>query len=571
MLQEYIRHRVTVIRRRTQFLLNRARQRKHTVEGLLLAHANIDEVIRVIRTSATQAEAKVRLMQIQTPAALMERALGERGYADFTLERGGVAETYSLTAVQADAILRMTLGQLVNLEQEKLGEEYRNLLDEIAEYVRILSDDANIYAIIRADLVEMAKKFGDQRRTEISGEEIGDIDLEDLITEENMVVTLSNQGYIKRTPTTTYRAQRRGGKGITGAKSDDEDPIRNLFVASTHDYLLFFTNIGKVYWQKVYDIPQLAREAKGRAIVNLLHLAEGEKIAYCTAIRDFSAPNHFLIMATRNGLVKKTPLSQYGRPLKTGLIAIKLREGDELVDVAVAKTGDEILLATSGGMAIRFDQADARSMGRNTSGVKGISLRKGQRVVGMIVTDPEATLLTVCEKGYGKRTPLGPNDPLTGTRAEQEGDEAETPEAASAPAAEEAEDDESSSQRYRTQHRGGKGVRDIKTTERNGPVVSISCVRDHDELLMITAGGKIQRIAARDVSVIGRNTQGVRIMSLDEGDTLAAVVRVPPDDLPSAEAGASPVGEQPGMPPQAAAPDEPTPPPASNESPPSNE
>lgn len=539
LLQEFIRHRYTVIRRRTQFLLNRARQRKHTVEGLLLAHANIDEVIRVIRTSATQAEAKSRLMTIECPAALMERALGPAGYADFTTERG-VSSNYTLTAVQAEAILRMTLGQLVNLEQEKLGGEYSELLNEIAEYLRILSDDANVYAIIRADLVEIVRKYGDKRRTEISGEEIGSIDMEDLIAEENMVVTITHQGYIKRTPTTTYRAQKRGGKGITGAKSDEEDPVRNLFVASTHDYLLFFTNIGKVYWLKVYDIPQLARESKGRAVVNLLNFAEGETIAYCTPIRDFSAPNHYLIMATRQGLVKKTPLSQYGRPLKTGLIAIKLKEGDELVDVAVTKTGDEILLATSGGMAIRFDQADARSMGRNTSGVKGIKLSKGQSVVGMVVTDPDATLLTACQKGYGKRTPFGPNDPLTGTRVESD-EASETEVVDVAPPEEPAEDDESSSARYRTQRRGGKGIRDIKTTDRNGPVVNIVSVRDDDELLMISAGGKIQRIAARDVSVIGRNTQGVRIMSLDDDDTLAAVVRVPPEELPiAAESGSAP-------------------------------
>ena len=539
LLQEFIRHRFAVIRRRTQFLLNRARQRKHTVEGLLLAHANIDEVIRVIRTSATQAEAKSRLMTIECPAALMERALGAVGYADFTTERG-VSSNYTLTAVQAEAILRMTLGQLVNLEQEKLGGEYSELLNEIAEYLRILSDDANVYAIIRTDLVEIVRKYGDKRRTEISGEEIGSIDMEDLITEENMVVTITHQGYIKRTPTTTYRAQKRGGKGITGAKSDDEDPVRNLFVASTHDYLLFFTNVGKVYWLKVYDIPQLARESKGRAVVNLLNLAEGETIAYCTPIRDFSAPNHYLIMATRQGLVKKTPLSQYGRPLKTGLIAIKLKEGDELVDVAVTKTGDEILLATSGGMAIRFDQADARSMGRNTSGVKGIKLSKGQTVVGMVVTDPDATLLTACQKGYGKRTPFGPNDPLTGTRVESD-ETTESEVVDVAPPEEPVEDDESSSARYRTQRRGGKGIRDIKTTERNGPVVNIVSVRDNDELLMISAGGKIQRIAARDVSVIGRNTQGVRIMSLDDDDTLAAVVRVPPEELPiAAESGTAP-------------------------------
>jgi DNA gyrase subunit A len=558
-LFEYVRHRVIVLRRRTQFLLNRARQRKHTVEGLLLAHANIDEVIRVIRTSSTQAEAKSRLMLIETPAALMERALGDVGYADFTNERGGALQSYRLTAVQAEAILRMTLGQLVNLEQEKLGAEYSELLKEIAEYLRILGDDANIYAIIRADLEEMSRKYGDERRTFIDPVDASGIEDESLIEEENMVVTISTAGYIKRTPTTTYRAQRRGGKGITGAKNDDEDPIRNLFVASTHDYLLFFTNIGKVYWRKVYDLPQLARESKGRAIVNVLSLADGEKVAYCTAIRDFSLPGHFLIMATRKGLVKKTPLAQYGRPLKTGLIAIKLKEGDELVDVAVTKSGDEILLSTSGGMAIRFDQADARAMGRNTSGVKGIKLSKGQTVVGMVVADPEATLLTACTNGYGKRTPFGANDPLTGTRVESdeavEGDVVEPAdlESGALEPADAGDDDESTSARYRTQRRGGKGIRDIKTTPRNGPVVGIVGVRETDELLMITAGGKIQRITARDVSEIGRNTQGVRIMSLDEGDTLAAVVRVPPEEilptdetsLPSPSAGPSPSSPSP--------------------------
>ena len=276
MLEEFLRHRATVIRRRTQFLLAKARQRKHTVEGLLLAQANIDEVIRTIRASATQAEAKTRLMAIECPAALMRRALGDAGFENFQQERG-TAENYALTAVQADAILRMTLGQLVNLEQERLSGEYQELLAEITEYLRILSDDANIRAIIREELLEIRKKHADHRRTEISGEEIGSIDLEDLIVEETMVVTISHQGYIKRTPATAYRAQRRGGKGLKGAKAEDEDPIEHLFVASTHDYLLFFTNFGKVYWQKVYDLPQLARESRGRAVVNLLNFADGRK------------------------------------------------------------------------------------------------------------------------------------------------------------------------------------------------------------------------------------------------------------------------------------------------------
>ncbi|MBI2826233.1 MAG: DNA gyrase subunit A [Planctomycetia bacterium] len=538
LIEEFIRHRAAVIRRRTQFLLAKARQRKHTIEGLLLAHANIDEVIRVIRTSATQAEAKARLMGIECPAALMRRALGETGFATFVADRGD-RENYTLTAVQADAILKMTLGQLVNLEQEKLGAEYRKLLEEIAEYQRILSDEKNIRDIIRDDLQEVKRKHSDARRTEISGEEVGNIDLEDLIVEENMVVTISHQGYIKRTPASTYRAQRRGGKGMKGAKTEEEDPIRHLFAASTHDYLLFFTNRGKVYWQKVYGLPQLSRESRGRAVINLLNFAEGEKIADCRAVRDFTQPDHYLMMATRRGLVKKTELIQYSRPLRGGIIAIKLKEDDELVDVAVTRKGDEVVLSSKNGMAIRFNEADARPMGRNTSGVKGINLVSDDELVGMVVADPEATLLTACLNGYGKRTPFGPNS------AEAPSDEAGEDAAEEPAETEEAEggegaDSASTSRRYRTQRRGGKGLRDIKTTDRNGPVVGVISVRDDDEVLMMTARGKIQRIVAGDVSTIGRNTQGVRIMSLDEGDTLAGVVRVPREED---EPGAAPPSE----------------------------
>jgi len=538
LLEEFIRHRETVIRRRTQFLLSRARQRKHTVEGLLLAHANIDEVIRVIRSSSTQAEAKERLIQIQTPAALLRRALGEEGFGIF-LEDRGPAEFYTLTPVQADAILRMTLGQLVNLEQEKLAGEHHDLLQEITEYRRILSDRQNILDIIREDCRELKRKHGDARRTEISGEELGEIDLEDLITEETMVVSISGNGYIKRTPASVYRAQRRGGKGLTGAKSEEEDPIQHLFVASTHAYLLFFTNKGKVYWRKVYDLPQLARDARGRAVVNLLNLAEGEQITDCRAVRDFDHPDHFLVMATARGLVKKTPLKAYSRPLRSGIIAIKLREGDALVDVVVAKPGDELVLATAHGMAIRFKQSDARPMGRNSSGVKGIRLAGDDTVVGMVVADPGATLLTACAHGYGKRTPFGPNLetgpeielPEQGEHEDEIEAEVEEVESTEPEESSEGEEHEESSQRsYRTQRRGGKGLRDIKTTERNGPVVGIVHVSDADELLMMTAHGKIQRIAVSDVSIIGRNTQGVKIMSLDDDDTLIAVKRVPMEE-----------------------------------------
>ncbi len=527
LLQEFIRHRIQVIRRRTQFLLNRARRRKHTVEGQLLALANIDEIIRLIRQSRTQAEAKVALMGVECPAAMMQRALGETGFAVFQEERG-VADSYRLTSVQAEAIIRMTLGQLVNLEQERLSGEFHKLLEEITEYLRILSDQKNILQIIRDDLLEIRRKFGEDRRTEISSEELGNIDLEDLITEETMVVTISHQGYIKRVSSSTYRAQRRGGKGMKGASADEEDPIRHLYVASTHAYLLFFTNKGRVHWLKVYDIPQLSRESRGRAIVNLLNLEEGERIADCRAVRDFDLPDHFLIMATRKGLVKKTPLQAYSRPKKGGIIAIKLREDDELVDIAVIKPNDEVVLATAKGMAIRFSESDARPMGRNTSGVKGISLQSGDELVSMVVAEPEATLLTVCEHGYGKRTYFGSG---TAANGDEEGDE-----------------DSSSSTRYRTQRRGGKGLRDIKTTARNGRVIGAIRVSDHDEILMMTARGKIQRIRVAEINTIGRNTQGVRIMSLMEGDTLVAVVHVPPEDDEVSAAIEQAVSEPPSLP-----------------------
>ena len=532
MLQEFVRHRVTVIRRRTQFLLARARRRKHVVEGLLLALADIDRIIQLIRQSRTQQEAKVALMGVECPAAMMQRALGDAGFKEFQLERGEAAE-YRLTSVQTDAILRMTLGQLAGLEQEKLANEHAALLAEIEGYLTILSDIQNIYALIKEELTEIARRFGNDRRTEINNEEIGNYNIEDLITEETMVVTISHRGYIKRLPATTYRSQRRGGKGITGSKTEEEDPIEHLFVASTHAYLLFFTNQGKVYWQKVFEIPQMSRESRGRAIVNLLNLGPDEKILACVPVRDFNLPGHYLMMATKAGVIKKTALEAYSRPKKGGIIAIKLREGDELVEVVVTEPNAQIILATASGMAIRFSEEDARPMGRNTSGVKGISLKKSDAVIGMVVADPDATLLTMSEFGYGKRTHIGPGD--EGSSEEEGGDVGGNAESGSgesqgenqpeSPVSESAE--LSSTSRYRTQRRGGKGVIDIKTTNRNGKVVGISVIRDEDELMMMTSRGKIQRVKASDISIIGRNTQGVRIMSLSDEDTLAAIVRVP--------------------------------------------
>lgn len=504
MLEEYIRHRVEVIRRRTQFLLAKARRRKHVVEGQLIALADIDEIIKIVRNSSSHADAKTRLMGIECPASMLQRALGDTGFEQFQLERGA-AEVYHLTAVQADAILRMTLSQLVNLEQEKLGDEHGKLLVEITGYLEILGDRQNILDIIKNDLTTIRDKHGDDRRTDISNLELGNVNMDDLITEETMVVSISHRGYIKRIPSSTYKAQRRGGKGLKGATVEEEDPIQHLFVASTHAYLLFFTTKGKVYWQKVYGIPELGRGSKGRAVINLLNLDEGEKILDCIPVRDFNLDDHFLAMATRQGLVKKTDLSSYSRPKKGGIIAIKLKDDDELVDVAVVKPGDEIVLSTAEGMAIRFAQEDARPMGRNTSGVKGIKIQAGDSLAGMVVADPNADLLTVCENGYGKRTPFGPNrDDVDGT--------------------------ESSSKVYRTQNRGGKGLRDIKATERNGKVVDIIRVDDEDEVLMMTKGGKIQRIRAEEISVVGRNTQGVRIMKTDD-DQIAAVVRIPPEEI----------------------------------------
>ncbi|MDR0610007.1 MAG: DNA gyrase subunit A [Planctomycetaceae bacterium] len=569
LVEEFIRHRMAVIRRRTQFLLAKARKRKHTVEGLVIAHANIDEVIRTIRTSATQAEAKQRLMLIECPSAMLERALGV-GFADFQIERG-VRETYTLTPVQADAILRMTLGHLVNLEQEKLGEEYRNLLLEIAEYLKILADENLIREMIRDDLQQIKAKHGDKRRTEISGEEAIDIDIEDLIEEETMVVSITQSGYIKRTPVSVYRAQKRGGKGRIGAKVADEDPIQHLFITTTHNYLLFFTNFGKVYWHKVYGLPELPPTSKGRAIVNLLNLAPGEQIADCRAVKDFGVPDHYLVLATKKGLVKKTALSAYGRPLKGGLIAIKLREGDELIDVTVVGPGDELIMSTATGNAIRFRHTDVRAMGRAASGVKGIRLRKDDSAVGMIVASPDMTLLTACANGYGKRTPIGPNgapeaeppqDPnisddentddsvstadepsrdevlsndsetenLDSNNTDRDNTDGDNADSDNAETENADNDDLNSNLRYTTKHRGGLGLKDIKTSTRNGLVISVTRVRDDDEVMMITAKGQIQRIAVADIRVMGRNTQGVRLMNLDADDTLVAVKRIPKDE-----------------------------------------
>ena len=506
LLEEFLRHRVDVIRRRTEFLLSEARKRKHTVEGLLIAQIDIDEVIRTIRNSESRVAARDSLQQMRVDAQLVARALGEEGYAAFCDEREE-AESYTLSAKQAEAIVSMQLGSLANLEREQLHNEYAGLLADIAEYLRLLSDEANLRAVVRTDMVEIKEKYGNSRRTDISTEEVGHVDREDLITEQPMVVTLSSQSYIKRTPLARYKAQGRGGKGIAGAKSGDEDPVAHVFASSTHAWLLFFSNRGKVHWRKVYDLPQARRAARGRALVNLLSLGDDESVSNCLAVREFDE-QRFLVIVTRSGIVKKTPLSAYSRPKQGGIIAINLDDDDELVAVRLVEPGQDVLIATRQGMSIRFSEEDARSMGRATRGVRGIKLADDDTVVGMVVADPVLSLLTVCEHGYGKRTLLG------------DGGGSES-------ASEEAGESEASEGHYRRQKRGGKGLIDIRTTDRNGPVIDVAAVSDGDEILMITAGGMLQRVRAGDIRPIGRNTQGVRLISLKDGDRFVSLARIP--------------------------------------------
>jgi DNA gyrase subunit A len=392
-----------------------------------------------------------------------------------------------LSSAQADAILGMRLQQLTGLEVEKLRDEWVEVREFIQEYEAILRDERLVLNIIAEDLHEMKERYGDARRTEIVGE-AEEIDIEDLIADESCVVTISHEGYIKRMPQTSYRRQGRGGKGVIGSTAKEGDFIKDLFPAFTHDYILFFTNMGQCYWQKVYDIPQMSRQSKGRAIVNLLQMRPGEAVASFIPVREFDEKSQ-LVFATGQGTIKKTALAAFSHPKRGGIIAIHLDKGDNLIDVAISGGNDEIVLGTRVGMAIRFKESDVRSMGRAATGVRGIRLRKGDAVVGMSLVNPNATLLTVCENGHGKRTEFS---------------------------------------EYRTQSRGGLGLINIKTSERNGKVVALLTVRDGDELMLITQAGQIMRIGidSKSIRPIGRATQGVRVMRLNEDDKLVAVARV---------------------------------------------
>ncbi|MBT6047436.1 MAG: DNA gyrase subunit A, partial [Candidatus Scalindua sp.] len=361
-----------IIRRRTIFLLNRAEERAHILEGLRIALENIDEVIKLIKASKTVEDAR---------ASLVSR--------------------FSLSERQANAILEMRLQRLTNLEQSKIEEEYKKVCENIREYKDILANENLVLDIIREDLHEIKEKYGDERKTEIVAD-IGEFNMEDLISEEDVTVIITHEGYIKRLPLTTYRKQHRGGKGVTGAGMKEGDFVEDLFIASTHDYILFFTDMGKVYWQKVYDIPNASRIAKGRAIVNLLELGKDENVTSTIPVRKFD--DRQLVMATKNGIIKKTVLSAFGRPKKGGIISILLDDGDKLIGVKLTQGGQEIVLGTENGNAIRFSEDDVRCMGRATRGVKGIGLKGDDKVKGIVVVDKNATLLTVCENGFGKRT-----------------------------------------------------------------------------------------------------------------------------------------------------------------------
>jgi len=490
MLDCFIDHRKTVVRRRSRYLLKRCRNRAHILEGLILAVSDIDEIIELIKKSPDTPTAKLNLME--KPLRLAESAtLREILPKAFVAERS--KSDQFLTGPQADAILTMQLQRLTGLEMKKLAKEYADLTEQIEGYEAILASEQVLLDIIREDIYEIKGKYGDKRRTKITAK-AEDFDIEDLITEEEVIVTISHSGYVKRLPIDTYRKQARGGRGIIGSDTKEGDFLEHLFTASTHDYLLIFTNRGKCYWLKVYDVPSMSRQSKGRNIVNLLKLGN-QTIASIINVRKFDdktaeeeeTKQRQLVMATKNGLVKKTKLSAYSNPRASGVIAINLDPNDDVIGVALTTGSNRIVLGTRNGMAIHFDEKQVRSMGRVSRGVRGIKLRAKDFVVDMVIAEEKASLLTVCENGYGKRTSLD---------------------------------------NYRLQSRGGLGLINIKTTARNGKVVALKAVQNEDELMMITANGIIIRTGLEQVRSIGRNTQGVRLIKLKAGDKLVAAEKI---------------------------------------------
>ncbi len=488
-LQYFLRHRREVVTRRSLFELRKARARAHVLEGLAVALANIDEVIALIKASPGPAEAKAGLVartwRPGAVAGMLERAGADQTRPEDLAAGCGLSEAgYRLSETQAQAILDLRLHRLTGLEQERIIQEFEEILERIADLLRILSDPDRLMQVIREELTEIREAFGDDRRTEIvvSRE---DLERGDLITPEDVVVTLSHAGYVKRQPLDEYRAQRRGGRGKSAASTREEDFVENLFVANTHDTILCFSNRGKVYWLKVYDLPEAGRNALGRAMVNLLPLEAEERINAVLPVREY-AEGCYVFMVTAGGTVKKTPLTDFSRPLARGLIALDLADDDQLVGVAITDGSREVMLFSSDGKAIRFKGSEVRPLSRLARGVRGMQLAPGQRVIALIVAD-EGEILTATANGYGKRTPIG-EFPLRG--------------------------------------RGGKGVVSIVTNARNGEQVGAVRVRAGDEIMLITDGGTLVRTSVDGIPVQGRNTQGVRLIRLGEGERLAGIERI---------------------------------------------
>ena len=488
-LEAFIRHRRDVVTRRTVFELRKARQRAHVLEGLAVALANIDEVIALIKGSANRIEARQALMdRLWEPGvvtAMLDRAGAGASRPEDLEDYFGLHEDgYRLSDAQTQAILDLRLHQLTGLEQDKIVAEYKDLLEEIHKLLEILSNPDRLMAVIRGELEGLREQFGDKRRTEILTDHL-DLTLEDLITEEDVVVTLSHAGYAKSQPLSDYRAQRRGGRGKSATDIREEDFIDKLFIASTHDTILCFSSRGKVYWLKVYELPQAGRGARGKPIVNLLPLEAGERINAILPIREFSE-DHYIFMATAQGTVKKTSLPEFSRPRASGIIGLGLNEDDYLVNVAITDGSRDIMLFTDAGKVIRFAEKDVRPMGRTACGVRGIRLGSGQRVISMIIAS-DCPVLTATANGYGKRT-LADDYPVYG--------------------------------------RGGQGVIAIQVNDRNGPVVGAVPADDADEVMLISNGGVLVRTRVNEISIMGRNTQGVRLISLTDGETLVGVERV---------------------------------------------
>ena len=455
-IEFYIEHRKEIIIRRTAFELRKAEERAHILEGLKIALAHLDKVIKTIRQSKTPQIARSALMK-----------------------------NFSLSEKQAQSILEMQLQRLTALERDKIDQEYLELIKKIEQYKSILASEKKVLAIIQDEAGELAKKFGDERRTQIVGE-AEDLEIEDLIAEEDMIITISHAGYIKRLPISTYRKQRRGGRGVSAMETKEEDFVEHLFIASTHEHILFFTNRGKVYWLKVHEIPQAGRLSKGKAIINLLQMESGEAISARVPVKDFD-PKKYLVLTTRQGLIKKTCLDAFSNPRRAGITAVSLEQGDELIAAALTDGRQEILLASRQGKAVRFKEDDVRNMGRAAKGVRAIRLSKSDEVVGMEIVSPEASLLTITSGGFGKRT---------------------------------------SFKEYRRQSRGGKGVINVKVTKKNGEVVGLKSVTEQDEVMLITHNGMVVRCPIKDIRAVGRNTQGVHIIRLAGKDHVSSIASV---------------------------------------------